>query len=404
MTQRETNLRSVLFLVIGILLLLSLVICLYIVSSESDLVKVTSEVTEIKTNTEDIEIYVNYDVDGQSYKYLYEPDNPEEYKMGDRVVIYYHEKAPSSVQTFKTSKLIFIWPVIGLALCILGIFELFRKTDDDDDEEEFETSVIGVVGNTQQLKIVTDDVETPVYEPTPEEIAEAPVKTVVKEVAMDSTVIDASGVMEESAPVVEQPEPQQVVAPAPVVVTTEPVAETAPASSIATPDPAPTSVSVTEVHNVEPKTQSSVSKMEEAIVKQVQNNVSGAASINEDDIKEVIKNVLKEVIQEVKEEKPAEPIVQKRVLPNYYYISGTSLMYEEAGKEPKEIELKTVKSVVRTINSAGNVVKLVVSNDVVKCVLTNMKNIDLEQVASLLNNKMRTIDEGFKEEIEYKEY
>ena len=404
MTQRETNLRSVLFLVIGILLLLSLVICLYIVSSESDLVKVTSEVTEIKTNTEDIEIYVNYDVDGQSYKYLYEPDNPEEYKMGDKVVNYYHEKAPSSVQTFKTSKLIFIWPVIGLALCILGIFELFRKTDDDDDEEEFETSVIGVVGNTQQLKIVTDDVETPVYEPTPEEIAEAPVKTVVKEVAMDSTVIDASGVMEESAPVVEQPEPQQVVAPAPVVVTTEPVAETAPASSIATPDPAPTSVSVTEVHNVEPKTQSSVSKMEEAIVKQVQNNVSGAASINEDDIKEVIKNVLKEVIQEVKEEKPVEPIVQKRVLPNYYYISGTSLMYEEAGKEPKEIELKTVKSVVRTINSAGNVVKLVVSNDAVKCVLTNMKNIDLEQVASLLNNKMNTIHQDFKEEIEYKEY
>ena len=406
MTQRETNLRSVLFLVIGILLLLSLVICLYIVSSESDLVKVTSEVTEIKTNAqdaEDIEIYVNYDVDGQSYKYLYEPDNPEEYKMGDKVVIYYHEKAPSSVQTFKTSKLIFIWPVIGLALCILGIFELFRKTDDDDDESEFETSVIGVVGNTQQLKIVTDDVKTPVYEPTPEEVAEAPVKAVVKEVAMDSTVIDASGVMEETTPVVEVA-PQLVVTPEPVVVTTEPVAETAPASSIANPDPVPTPVPVTEVHNVEPKPQSSVSKMDEAIVKQVQSNVSGAAAINEDDIKEVIKNVLKEVIQEVKEEKPAEPVVQKRVLPNYYYISGTSLIYEEAGKEPKEIELKTVKSVVRTINSAGNVVKLVVSNDAVKCVLTNMKNIDLEQVASLLNNKMRTIDEGFKEEIEYKEY
>jgi hypothetical protein len=33
-----------------------------------------------------------------------------------------------------------------------------------------------------------------------------------------------------------------------------------------------------------------------------------------------------------------------------------------------------------------------------------MKNIDLEQVASLLNNKMRTIDENFKEEVEYKEY
>ena len=53
MTQKETNLRSVLFLVIGILLLLSLIICIYIVSGESDLVKVTSEVTEIKTNAQD---------------------------------------------------------------------------------------------------------------------------------------------------------------------------------------------------------------------------------------------------------------------------------------------------------------------------------------------------------------
>lgn len=407
MTQRETNLRSVLFLVIGILLLLSLVICLYIVSSESDLVKVTSEITEIKTNAEnaeEMEIYVTYDVDGQSYKYLYEPQDPSEFKMGDKVVIYYHEKAPSSVQTFKTSKLIFIWPVIGLALCILGIFELFRKTDDEDDEDEFETSVIGVVGNTQQLKIVTNDTEVQAYEPTPEEVVEAPVKTVVKEEVVDSSVIDASPVVEESTPVQVETVPQPVQEVSEPVVEAPPVAETAPASSIANPDPVPVPIPVTEVHNVEQKPQSSVSKMEDAIVKQVKNNVSGASSINEDDIKEVIKNVLKEVIQEVKEEKPTEPVVQKRVLPNYYYISGTSLMYEEAGKEPQEIELKTVKSVVRTINSVGNVVKLVVSNDAVKCVLTNMKNIDLEQVASLLNNKMRTIDEGFKEEIEYKEY
>ena len=33
-----------------------------------------------------------------------------------------------------------------------------------------------------------------------------------------------------------------------------------------------------------------------------------------------------------------------------------------------------------------------------------MKNIDLEQLASLLNNKMRTIDDSFTEELVYKEY
>ena len=147
-----------------------------------------------------------------------------------------------------------------------------------------------------------------------------------------------------------------------------------------------------------------VSKMEEAIVQKVKNETNGA-SLNEDEIKKVIKDVLKEVIAEVKDEKePAKPVVQKRVIPNNYYISGTSLIYEEAGKDSQEIELKTVKSIVRTVNSAGNVVKLVVSNEAVKCVLTNMKNIDLEQLASLLNNKMRTIDDSFTEEIEYKEY
>ena len=51
MTQKETNLRSVLFLVIGILLLLSLVICIYIVSGESDLVKTSAVVTEVSKDS-----------------------------------------------------------------------------------------------------------------------------------------------------------------------------------------------------------------------------------------------------------------------------------------------------------------------------------------------------------------
>ena len=151
------------------------------------------------------------------------------------------------------------------------------------------------------------------------------------------------------------------------------------------------------------------SSVTDDVVKKVQNTMVSADSkkvtIDEDDIKQAIKDVLKEVIAEVKEEKtPPKKVEQRRVLPNYYYISGTSLIYEEAGKEAKEISLKTVKKVVRTVNSEGNVVKLIVSNDEIKCILTNMKNIDLEQVASLLNNKMRTIDESFKEEVEYKEY
>ena len=123
MTQRETNLRSVLFLVIGILLLLSLVICVYIVSTESDLVKVAAEVTNVAKDADGSgkdNVSVTYDVDGKSYMYDFTPK--KEVEVGDKVTIYYHDKKPSSVQLFKTNKLIFIWPVIGLALCILGIF------------------------------------------------------------------------------------------------------------------------------------------------------------------------------------------------------------------------------------------------------------------------------------------
>lgn len=403
MTQKETNLRSVLFLVIGILLLLSLIICIYIVSAESDLIKISAEVVEVdtkRTSTGKVKLVVNYDVNGQPYKY----DNymyKGEVQVGDKVSLYYHEKQPASVQPFKTNKLIFIFPVIGLALCILGLFELFKKNDDDDDVE-FETAVIGVVGNTQQLKIVTDDTDVAKYEPTPEEVVEAPVKTVVKEEVIE----DPAPVVEEQ-PVVETvstPEPEPVPEPVAPKVEEAPVAETAVASSIKNPDPEPTPVAVVATPTPVIEKSPAVSKMEEAIVQKVKNETNGA-SLNEDEIKKVIKDVLKEVIAEVKDEKePAKPVVQKRVIPNNYYISGTSLIYEEAGKDSQEIELKTVKSIVRTVNSAGNVVKLVVSNEAVKCVLTNMKNIDLEQLASLLNNKMRTIDDSFTEEIEYKEY
>ena len=400
MTQKETNLRSVLFLVIGILLLLSLVICIYIVSGESDLVKTSAVVTEVSkdsSGTGKTDISVTYDVDGQSYKYDYY--HKGEIEEGDKVTIYYHEKNPSSVQTFKTNKLIFIWPVIGLGLCILGLFELFRKNNDDDDDE-FETSVIGIVGNTQQLKIVTDDTPVQAYQPTPEEVAEVEVKAVKREENAEVPVAM------EATPVVEVP--VQPVAPAQVVQPVQPLRPVQPAApepvKVSAVAPVVVAAPMTDIQNVDMTKASDPSvSMEDALVKKVQNNVSGT-SMDEDEIKKVIKDVLKEVIQEVKEDKPAGPVLQKKVLPNNYSISGNSLVYEEAGKAAQEIDLKTVKSVVRTVNSAGNIVKLVVSNETVKCVLTNMKNIDLEQVASLLNNKMNTIHQDFKEEIEYKEY
>lgn len=436
MTDRETNIRSVLFLVIGILLLLSLVICIYIVNGEKDLVKVDATVKTVKKDaggTGKHRVVLVYEVDGDFYEYIL--NTKEDLNVKDKYPIYYHSENIRAVTPFKVPKIIFICPVIGLVLCILGLYELFKKNTSDDGEEDFKTSVIGVVGNTQQLKIVASDTEAQKYEKTPEEKVEPVVKTIKKVVTVQTNnapvvpVAPAPAPVEESKPVsnspiiiekksepVPAPKPVEV-KPAPTMVEAEPVKEE-PVVKVETPKPAapvpapvvePAPAPVPKPAPAPAPEPATPADMTDAIVKKVQSTMTSADSkkvtIDEDDIKQAIKDVLKEVIAEVKEEKDVpRKVEQRRVLPNYYYISGTSLIYEEAGKEAKEISLKTVKKVVRTVNSEGNVVKLIVSNEEIKCILTNMKNIDLEQVASLLNNKMRTIDENFKEEVEYKEY
>lgn len=429
MTDRETNIRSVLFLVIGILLLLSLIICIYIVGGEKDLVPVEAVVAEIKKDSDGTgKNYVKANYEAADEVYEYEFHTKDDLNVGSKVSIYYHSENPNSVTTFKVPKVIFVCPVIGLLLCVLGLYELFKKNTNEDGEEDFKTSVIGVVGNTQQLKIVADS-DAQEYVKTPEEKAEPVVKTIKKVVTVQTnnnvqastpavqpttpapevkTVSSSPIIIEKKTEV-----PKLAAKPAPTMVEAEPAKKEEPVvkkvpvvNKVETPKPV---APVTPVPETPKPAVSEKTDMTDAIVKKVQNTMVSADSkkvtIDEDDIKQAIKDVLKEVIAEVKEEKePPKKVEQRRVLPNYYYISGTSLIYEEAGKEAKEISLKTVKKVVRTVNSEGNVVKLIVSNEEIKCILTNMKNIDLEQVASLLNNKMRTIDENFKEEVEYKEY
>lgn len=460
MTYKETNIRTILFLVVGILLLITLIVCVFIVKGEEDLVKTDAVINSVKNDsggTGKNDVLSEYEVDGNIYNYnFYTKDDLNE---GDSIQIYYHEKNPTIVTVYKVPKAIFIFPLIGLVLCGLGLYELFKK-DTSTSEDDFKTSVIGVVGNTAQLKIIPND-DVPQYQKTPEEEKEISVKAVKKPEDIFQTSLAAGDeVKEEVVPkkkefkipiILEkkfkkkekevkeevQPVQQPVVQPVqPEVPKVKPIEvpkalveevqkeEVAPVvTPVQTPKVAPVVAPKVLPNQEEPKEQVpeipkvapvkeevkapkvEKNEMTDALVKKVQNNmVDTKSAINEDDIKKAIKDVLKEVLEEVKDEEVPKVVKQVRVLPNYYYISGTSLIYEEAGKEAKEISLKTVKSVVKTINSEGNVVKLIVSNDEVKCILTNMKNIDLEQVASLLTNKMHTIDENFKEVIEYKEY
>ncbi len=284
MNSKEVNLRSIVFLVVGVLLLLSLVICIYIFRRDSDLVKVQADVIDVKKDSDGTgknDVTVIYEVGDTSYKYnFYYKD---EINTEDKIDVYYHKNNVTSVQTFKTGKYIFICPIVGLVLCVVGLFELLKK-DDSDDEEDFKTQVIDVVGDTQMLEIITD----------------------------------------------------------------EPVEE----------------------------------------VKVVENPP----------VEEVKEKVVSEPVQpEIKE-------TVKKIIPSNYYLSGKTLVYEEAGKETHEINLIQVRNVIKTINKVGKVVKLVVVTDELQCILISMKDINLEEIANLLHNKMLSIDEKFNEEVEYKEY
>ncbi len=539
MSDREINLRSVLFLVIGILLLLSLVICVFIVGSESDLVPVEATVINSKKaedGTEKYDITLEYEVDGKTYRYNYQ--DKEGLEIDKSIGLYYHSKNVTSVRPNKTSKLIFICPLIGLIICIIGLVELFKKNNREP-KVDYQTSVIGVIGDTKQLKVITEDAPVHQYEKTPEELAETQVKSIKKEtddtatedrlardLAFESINDTENEIQTEMADSEEKVEEnnleeeteindvqvhQDIFVPKAAVIQNIPRFE----RKVEMPEVVSTPVKVEEdIVDVEQPEEENVNvgqydKVEEMVndesqviqdesvwegvnteeksseeeqtvpeenveeqveekekpqeehssafqqlmekVNQIQveeqqkaeeesknvyetqtipveeikqasetdddysneeteeneeeQNDAKDNNLDDDDIKKMIKNALKEVAVEKKEEKKETgPVVQKRVLPNYFYISGNSLIYEEPGKEAKELDLKTVKDVVRTINSEDKVVKIVVSNEEVKCILTNMKNIDLEQVAKLLLNKMSIIDKNFKEVIEHKEY
>lgn len=431
MTEKETIFRSVLFLVIGILLLISLIVCIYIFSYEKNFAPIEATIEEVVKDKKSTNLnhYVAM-YKAPEGEYRAEFSTKADYKKNDKVKIYYNTKTGQNKYTRLklTSKAILICPLIGLVLCGFGLFSLFRKRKKE--EELFKTNVIATDGKTQQLQIEAKESQS--YVKTPEEQKEVEVKSV--KVATPEAAPAAPAKVEAKpavvAPTNVEPEKniQQTSTPVTSVVTDEVVKNSTPVST----PPAPANASVVSdaltkptpakpAASATPSTPvtaapaasapassakaSSTQNISDAVAKQLKEKAADdPLSITEDEIKKVVKDVLKEVIQEVRSDTPAKPTVQVRVLPNYYYISGTALIYEEPGKESSELNLKDVKSVTRTINSEGNVVKLTVDSDAVKCILTNMKNIDLEQVANLLHNKMHTIDENFEEVIEHKEY
>ena len=72
MTNKEISIRSIVFLIIGILLVLSLVICINIVNGEKDLVATNATVIKIKEDKDGTgknDITAVYDVGNTTYQY-----------------------------------------------------------------------------------------------------------------------------------------------------------------------------------------------------------------------------------------------------------------------------------------------------------------------------------------------
>ncbi len=180
MTEKEFSLKSILFLVIGLLLLLSLIICIYIVNEEKDLVKIEANVINVKkdkSGTGKNDITVSYEIDGVSYNYnFYYKD---EVMANDKIDIYYHKNNINTVTTFKTSKFIFVCPIVGLILCIISLLEILKNHKSE--VNELKALSIEDLGNTQRLEIETSDVLLENYTQLPEEKIEAEVKTIKKE-------------------------------------------------------------------------------------------------------------------------------------------------------------------------------------------------------------------------------
>lgn len=293
--------KEIFFLFIGLLLLLSLILCVYAVSLDREYIQTTANVVEV---TEDKVVY-SYLVKGETYKC--KSKGKKDIKEGDKVKIYYHKNNVEKTKLKRTSNLIFVCPLAGLVLCTIGVIEVIKKRrrEKDDDEEQYKTKVISVLGQTQKLKIITDGDTGAEYAKSLEETMEVPVKAILKR----------------------------------------------------------------------------------------KNEIEQLENDNEEIFEKSFRKSRKKVSKE-----------DKKIIPNYYYVSNGALVYEEYGKGVNEIEFEDIKSVLKTVNEEGNVVKIVVTTKDLQVVLTNMGKCDIEVVANLLHNKLIAIDENFEIEVENKKY
>ena len=178
--KKKGVIKEYVFLFIGLLLLISLFICIYLVNLDRQYIHTTATIVDVVDMGETNKVTLNYNVSGDSYDY--EVSYAGDVIVGDKVDLYYFKDDFKIAKLNKTNKMIFICPLIGFVLCVLGIGEILskKKNDAEKEEELYKTQVISVLGETQKLKIITDG-ENPVdYVKSMEESNEVPVRRIKK--------------------------------------------------------------------------------------------------------------------------------------------------------------------------------------------------------------------------------
>ena len=176
----KETMKRVFFIFVGILLLLSLILCVYTVSLDRKYVRTTASAGEVVKVDGKYSTEFKYIVAGEE---LYCPViSAKEIKEGNKTELFYKQDKVTECKLEKTSKLIFVCPVIGLVIWAIFIFESLKKKklDEENEEEQYRTKVISILGQTQKLKILTDGETGAEYAKSLEETIEVPVKSIIR--------------------------------------------------------------------------------------------------------------------------------------------------------------------------------------------------------------------------------
>ena len=131
---KKGTVKEYVFLFIGLLLLISLFICIYLVNLDRQYIHTTATISDVVELEDTNKVTLNYNVAGESYDY--EVSYKGEVIVGDKVDLSYFKENFAIAKLNKTNKLIFVCPLIGFILCVIGIVEIMRKKKMDADKEE----------------------------------------------------------------------------------------------------------------------------------------------------------------------------------------------------------------------------------------------------------------------------